>query len=138
MFTFSFEQIIWWWYSECRVKCMFITMLGWLVKIRSIQLEEFSKICVSSPINCLRRHMDIRESNCAPSEVVGSSTDQFVEFALKSPVIKARCGFRLDLSTISSFKLNIKLIGSLSRGPVQWYHISFFITYTHFQNKMYF
>ena len=38
-----------------------ITMLGWLLKIRSIQLEQFSKICVGSVSNCLRSRKVIGE-----------------------------------------------------------------------------
>ena len=34
--------------------------LGWLEKIRSMQLEEFSKICVGSIITCFVPYNDVK------------------------------------------------------------------------------
>ena len=45
--------------------------------------------------------------NSAPSNVLVSLTDQFVDIAWKSPVIKTKCGLRLEISIMSLFKLII-------------------------------
>ena len=76
-------------------------MFSGLVKIRFIQLERFSKICVSSVINCLRPCKVIRESNSGSSQVAVSLMDQLVDLVLKSPVIRTKYGLRLDLSATS-------------------------------------
>lgn len=77
----------------------------------SIQLEKCCKICVSSVINCLRPHTVMSESNWAPTEVMVSLIDQFVYFALKSPV--AKWGLRLDVSTRSFSNYILQQQGTL-------------------------
>lgn len=79
----------------CRVGCIaeFITMFIWLVKIVSKKQEEFSKKCISSIVNCFRSRKVMRKSSGASSEVVVSIVDQFMNLALKSPVIRVKYVF---------------------------------------------
>ena len=91
-------------------------IFGWMVKIRSIQLVECSKICIGSVINWLRPYRVIRKSKRAPSAVVVSLVNQFLDLAFKSPVIKSKCSLRFDsiniLSTNRFSKLFYQLIDS--------------------------
>ena len=84
------------------------TILGWLVKISSIQLEESCKTRVGSEISCFIPYKDVIESSWAPAGVVVSLIDQLDDLALKSPIISAKSAFLLYISIISFFKLLIK------------------------------
>lgn len=49
----SFELIIWWWHFGCIHKWTPESRIfGWLAKIKSMQLEQFSQKCACSDINC--------------------------------------------------------------------------------------
>ena len=67
--------------SECSVGCTpeSMTRLGWLEKIRSMQLEEFPKVCVGSVITCFMPYNNVKQSNWAPSTVVMSLDDQLLD-----------------------------------------------------------
>lgn len=83
-------------------------MFGWLLKIRSIQLEQFSKICVGSVSNCLRSHKVIGEPTWAPSYVVASLIDQNLDLAMELLVIWAKSKLQLDIQNYKFLKINIK------------------------------
>ena len=64
--------MIWWWQFWCNDGCTpdSITKLGWEVKIRSIQEEDESKMCVGSLMIWLNPNCDVICSILLPSKLV--------------------------------------------------------------------
>ena len=81
--------MIWWWQFWCNDGCTpdSITKLGWEVQIRSIQEEDESKMCVGSLMIWLSPNYDVIYSILLPSKLVRLFAHQFVDFALKSPIV---------------------------------------------------
>ena len=71
-----------------------MTILGWVVKIRSIQLEDCCKMGVGSEISCFIPYKDVIEPSWAPSGVVISLIDQLQDLALKSPIVGIKSAFQ--------------------------------------------
>ena len=67
--------------------------------------------------------------------------DEFLGLAMKSLVIKTKCGLRLDILPNSDSKLSINKSNSsavFARRPVQWYYRPFLIVDSYLQNKAFF
>ena len=95
MFTcrLNLAYVIWWWqfsWSDGLI-LLFITRSGWSVKMRSIQDDEFWRMCIDSHINLEKPYSELIDSICLPSLFVMSWTHQLLELALKSPsrIVKA-------------------------------------------------
>ena len=86
-----------------------ITILGWDVNNKSIQVLEFSKMCVGSVIICDKPNFEVRSWIWEPLKLVLSILHHCLDFALKSPIITVRNGLQLDneLRFSYSFDLNI-------------------------------
>ena len=85
-------MILWWQFSwSDGLIPLFITKLIWSVKIRSIQDDEFWKMCVGSNINWEKPYSELIDSICVPSLFVMLWTHQLLDLALKSPsrIVKA-------------------------------------------------
>ena len=59
--------------------------MGWSVKIKWIQGDEWGNIWVGSEIICLKPCIVVRESICVPCKVVMSSDHHAGDLALGSP-----------------------------------------------------
>ena len=80
-----------------------ISKFAWDVKIRSIDEEELSKICVGSLITCCRPNCHVTFSIIFPSKLHLSFLYEFFDLALKSPVSTAKKGmFWTKLSKFNS------------------------------------
>ena len=79
--------MIWWWRFPWRdgLIPLFITRLGWSVKIMSMQGNEFWRMCVASDINWGKPYSKLIDIICVPSLFVMLWTSQFLDRALKSP-----------------------------------------------------
>ena len=97
--------MIWWWQFWCNEGCTpdSITKLGWELKIRSIQEEDESKMCVGSLIIWVNPNYDVIYLTLLPSKLVWSFAHQFVNIELKSPIATKREGlFRARLPKVLS------------------------------------
>ena len=89
----NLTYVIWWsqfsW-SDGLIP-LFITRLGWSVKMRSMQGDKFWRMCVGSDINWKKPYSELIDSICVPSLFVMSWTHQLLDLALKSPsrIVKA-------------------------------------------------
>ena len=72
-----------------------MTILSWLLKIRSIQPEDCCKKLFGSEISCFIPYKDVIESSGAPFGVVVSVIDQLHDLLLNSPIISTKFAFRL-------------------------------------------
>ena len=70
---------------------LFITRLGWSVKLTSIQDDQVWRMCVCFDISWEKPYSELIDSICVPSLSVMSWTNQFLDLALKSPstIVKA-------------------------------------------------
>ena len=85
-------QIHWWMNEASTIK------FGWFVKIRSIQLQEFSRTWVGSAITCFISYSEVRDSNWVPSLNDWSLMNHVFDFTLKSPNSNIKWGLRLIIS----------------------------------------
>ena len=89
--------MIWWWqfsWSDGLLP-LFITRFGWSVKMRSMQDDEFWRMCVGSDISWQKPHSELMDSICGPLLFVMLWTHQILDLALKSPcrIVKAGSWF---------------------------------------------
>ena len=89
--------MIWWWqfsWSDGLIP-LFITRLGWSVKMRSMQDDEFWKMCVVYDVSWEKPYSELIDSVCVPSLFVMLWTHQLLDLALKLPsrIVKAGSWF---------------------------------------------
>ena len=78
--------MIWWWqfsWSDSLI-LLFITRLGWSVKMRSMQDSKFWRMFVGSDINWEKPYSELIDSICVPSLYVMAWTLQLLDLTLKS------------------------------------------------------
>ena len=85
--------VIWWsqfLWNDGLIR-LFITRLGWSVKLTSIQDDQVWRMCVCFYISWEKPYSELIDSICVPSLFVMSWTNQLLDLTLKSPsrIVKA-------------------------------------------------
>ena len=78
--------------------------MGWSVKIKSIQDDDWSNTWVGSEIICLKPCIVIRESICVPCKVLMSSDHHAGDLALRSPKMTVNWDFEQSVLLSNSSK----------------------------------
>ena len=83
------QWVIWWWQLACKEEWapLWITKLGWSIKITSMQEEDWGRICVGSVISWWSQWDEETNSRSIPSLVETSPFHQEFDLRLKSPDI---------------------------------------------------
>ena len=104
----NLAYVIWWWqfWQSDALILLFITRLGWSVKMRSMQDEEFWRMCVGSDISWEKPYSELIDWICVPSLFVMLWTHQLLDLALKSPsrIVKAGSPQVVNIKTKFSTK----------------------------------
>ena len=130
---FNLQWIIWWGQLACKWEWtpLSITKLGWSIKIKSMQEEDWERICVGSVISWWSPWDEETDSRSISSVVEISPCHWKFDLQLKSPSISLKAGLLKLMSyyLIKAWQKIFKVAWRLWWGTVDYKNITRFIIY---------